>query len=258
LSAITLALVASSTAQARPRDEVMSGAFHCAAIGDSRIWLDCYYGAAQPERAALGLQSAPPGQVNLILNPSVGNTPPQNVEVRDQVLSSAFQCNQVTDDRQWLNCYYAAAQPMRAVLGLSPGPQAAMKPSQTAVVSARAPSPIESPQPESKGLLSELFGAPNKVPEKKFGLSATPEPDLAVTVDHIDARMASYRFDKFSTFTVTLVNGQVWRQLPGDINRPHWVRPAASYEVLISRGFLGSYNFRVKGNPGMFKVRRVQ
>ncbi|MBA2588675.1 MAG: hypothetical protein H0U98_08630, partial [Alphaproteobacteria bacterium] len=47
------AVLAAAHAQARPRDESLSGAFRCAVISDSRQWLDCYYGAAQPVRAAL-------------------------------------------------------------------------------------------------------------------------------------------------------------------------------------------------------------
>ncbi len=42
-------------AAARPRDDAMSAAFRCAVIGEARQWLDCYYGAAQPVRAALGM-----------------------------------------------------------------------------------------------------------------------------------------------------------------------------------------------------------
>src|ERR1700761_9193190 len=74
-------------AQARPRDEVMSGAFRCAPIGDSRKWLDCYYGAAQPARAALGMQPAPDAQVRLVSSPVSDGTQPRDVAVRDQVLS---------------------------------------------------------------------------------------------------------------------------------------------------------------------------
>jgi len=44
--------------QARPRDDALASAFRCAAIGDSRQWLECYYGSAQPVRAALGLAPA--------------------------------------------------------------------------------------------------------------------------------------------------------------------------------------------------------
>lgn len=59
-------LVLALPAQARPRDDALSGAFRCASIGDSRVWLDCYYGAAQPMRQILGLPPAPSAQVNLV------------------------------------------------------------------------------------------------------------------------------------------------------------------------------------------------
>src|SRR5579863_10468235 len=68
-----------SPAEARPRDEVMSGAFRCAPIGDSRKWLDCYYGAAQPARAALAMQPAPDAQVRLVSSPLSDGTEPRDV-----------------------------------------------------------------------------------------------------------------------------------------------------------------------------------
>ena len=67
---ITFACVA--PAAARPHDEAMSGAFRCAAIGDLRTWLECYYGAAQPVRAALGMAPAPAAQVRLTAAPPTG------------------------------------------------------------------------------------------------------------------------------------------------------------------------------------------
>ena len=63
------ALLAAAPAQARPRDEALSGAFRCAVIADSRVWLDCYYGAAQPVRAELGLPPAPDTQQSLVPPP---------------------------------------------------------------------------------------------------------------------------------------------------------------------------------------------
>src|SRR3569833_1119609 len=99
-------------AAARPRDDVMSGAYRCAAIGDSRQWLDCYYGAAQPARAALGMPPAPPAQVALVSRPPAGAVPHGEEIVRDRVMASASACA-LAGDRPWLDCYYAAAQPMR-------------------------------------------------------------------------------------------------------------------------------------------------
>ncbi len=58
-----LGILFAAPAMARPRDDAMSAAFRCGVIGEARQWLDCYYGAAQPVRAALGMPPAPAGAV---------------------------------------------------------------------------------------------------------------------------------------------------------------------------------------------------
>jgi hypothetical protein len=68
--------------------------------------------------------------------------------------------------------------------------------------------------------------------------------------------MTSYSFDRYGKFSVTLENGQVWRQLSGDDVRARWSKPASRYVVRISGGAFGSYNLEVRNNPGLFKVRR--
>ena len=68
-------LVLTVEAQARPRDDALSGAVRCGVVADSRQWLDCYYGAAQPVRAALGLGSALPAQIALAASPPSGGPP---------------------------------------------------------------------------------------------------------------------------------------------------------------------------------------
>src|ERR1700727_1816913 len=63
---LALLPLAPLTAQADTREDVISGAVRCAEIKDNRAWLDCYYGAAQPMRAELGLQPAPATQVDRV------------------------------------------------------------------------------------------------------------------------------------------------------------------------------------------------
>src|SRR4051812_9790370 len=58
-------MLAAAPAQARSRDDVMAGAYCCGGVPDDKQWLDCYYGAAQPARAELGLQPAPELQLQL-------------------------------------------------------------------------------------------------------------------------------------------------------------------------------------------------
>ncbi len=220
------ALMTGAPAQARPRDEAMAGAYHCAAIADSRRWLDCYYGAAQPVRGALGMKPAPAAQTSLVSAPPTGGAAlPGDLGARDAVMRAAASCGTQPDERGWLDCYYAAAQPMRATLHLTPAPQ---------VASAAQPIAVPPAQPG-------------------IGKSAAVSGDGVPVL----ARMASYSFDKYGYFTVTLANGQVWRQVDGDTDYAHWKKPASTYMAHVTAGFLKSYNFQVRGLPGLYKVRRI-
>lgn len=63
-------LVAVYPASAEPtRDAVMDAAQRCEGIPDNRVWLDCFYGSAQPMRAVLGLAPAPESQTRLVPAP---------------------------------------------------------------------------------------------------------------------------------------------------------------------------------------------
>ena len=209
---------------AGPRDEVIAGMFRCAAVGDMRVWLDCFYGAAQPVRAALGLPPALPAQARLAQNPPTG-TPSGDPSFRYQTTSEVLRCNGLGQDRQWLDCYYAAAQPIRAALGLSPAPQA--RP-QLPAATATKPSANQSVARETVPV-----GFP------------------------FSSRMASYSFNSYGSFTVELANGQTWRQLSGDTSAAHWTKPAPNYTVRISRGALRSFNLKVTGSSTEYKVERI-
>jgi hypothetical protein len=65
-------LVAVYPALAEPtRDAVMDAAQRCEGIPDNRVWLDCFYGSAQPMRATLGLAPAPESQTRLVPGPGI-------------------------------------------------------------------------------------------------------------------------------------------------------------------------------------------
>lgn len=205
-------------AQARPIDDTLSTASPCASIAELRNWLDCYYGAAQPVRASLGLKPALKAQIDLATAPPPGKIPSAEVSLRNAVMASASQCNSNADARQWLDCYYAAALPARVRLGLERA----------------AAADAATPQPSG------------------FGLDTAPQKRAA---ERVVARMQSYSFGRDHRFQLQLDNGQVWRQLEGDDAFARWNKPASNYIVRISRGTFGSYNLQVPNNPGMFKVR---
>jgi hypothetical protein len=212
-------LLLCGAAQARPRDEVMINVYRCAGHASTRAWLDCYYGAAQPQRAALGLSPAPTAQMALVANPPAPGVP-QDLAVRDTVIVAASRCGSVAAERPWLDCYYAAANPARSLLGLTP-------------VAVPAPATALSPAPAGQG------GMFDKQPINGRG------------------RMASYKFDSNGFFTVVLDNGEVWRQIDGDTTMAHWFRKPGFYVATVTAGALGSSNLSVQGEGRSYRVRRV-
>jgi hypothetical protein len=159
---------------------------------------------------------------------------------RDEVMSGAMRCEGIADNRAWLDCFYGSAQPMRATLGLAPAPvtQTRLVPppgaSYGTTATARPPAPVR--REKSGGLLADLLG------------SAKP----TVT----DMAMVSYRFSANHLFTVTLQNGQTYRQDEGDTVFAKWNRPADSYRVTVEPA-ADRFTLRVKGEPGLvFHVSR--
>ena len=59
-------IVSTFPAYADARDDVIANMARCNSLADPRLWLDCYYGAAQPMRSQLGLPPAPQSQLQLV------------------------------------------------------------------------------------------------------------------------------------------------------------------------------------------------
>lgn len=243
-----LLLLAGLPAAARPRDDALAGAFHCAVIGDARAWLDCYYGAAQPVRAGLGLAPATAAQVKLALAPPAGGAPAL-VAVRDEVMARAAGCMRVAAERPWLDCYYESAVPMRAQLGLAVPVQAARPvlppplPPPVQMASAPPPRPAPSgppPMPRNTGLFNGMF---NNI-----------KPIVR------NAPMQSYSFSKSGAFTVTLADGQIWAQSDEDeVYHPaHWRKLASEMLVTIAPNAMHTFILTVDGESRFYKVRRIR
>ena len=132
---------------------------------------------------------------------------------RDDVRAASQRCDSIVEERTWLDCYYGAAQPVRAELGLPPAPN-----SQLALVPPAQPG---APARQNSGGVGNFF---QRLMTQKDVKAEPP------------TRMASYDFNKAGLFTVTLANGEVWRQSAMDSNQPKWRGPAANYVVTILPG----------------------
>lgn len=177
---------------------------------------------------------------------------------RDEVVAGMMRCAVITDDRQWLDCYYGAAQPMRAHLGLSPAPefqqqilQRYYSPSSMSEVGSLPPPP---PVPGGQQTASRISPSPAN---QEQGLFSNFFGGSAIVTN---APLRSYKLNSNGAFEVTLEDGQVWQQTTDDsVRHPvRWTGPASAMYVTISNGALRSYNMTVNGNESvMYKVRRL-
>jgi hypothetical protein len=148
--------------------------------------------------------------------------------IRDDVMLNLQRCASITDNHIWLNCFYGAAQPMRGQLGLPPAPEA-----QVSLVKNAPMTPPPMKQESSGGGwlgIGNMTGA---------------------------MRLSAFTFGKDGLFTVTLVDGEVWKQSPYDDLRASWGEPPASYSVVVSTDMMGSHTMRVKGDKN-YRVIRVK
>lgn len=157
---------------------------------------------------------------------------------RDEVMAGAARCAGIADNRTWLDCFYGAAQPMRAILALPPAPLAQTKlvpPPGAAYLGADANR--YAPSPKSPGFIEDIFGSSKPV--------ASNVP------------MESYKFARNGTFTVVLKNGQTYRQEESDLALAKWNRPAGTYLVTVT-GASDKFILRIKDERGVtYRARRL-
>jgi hypothetical protein len=166
---------------------------------------------------------------------------PAAADPRSDALAGFSRCTSFPDDRVFLDCVYGAAQPLRAELGLPPAPAAQMSlvpPATPESAAMPRPATAHAAPPRSDGFFGDLLGS---------GKATAPAQ-----------RMASYAFDSHGIFSVTLSNGEVWRQVEGDSNFAHWRGPASCYVVIVRSGAFGSSNLQVQGQSTTFKVERMR
>ncbi|HEY4076871.1 MAG TPA: hypothetical protein VGM26_08050 [Rhizomicrobium sp.] len=184
---------------------------------------------------------------------------------RDDALSAMLRCSAVTDRSMRLGCYDATVARAPGALN-----QQSAKPAFASATPAPA-APVAPRQQRSSGFISSIFGpdGPARPPQTSAaqfgsesivndGARAWPIAMEGDTIDQISARLIAYSFDG-GFITVTLDNGQVWRQTPGNAPVGHLSKPALAYSAVIGRGGpAGSYGMKLGGVGGTIAVRRLR
>ncbi len=148
---------------------------------------------------------------------------------REDSRAGVARCDQIADDRGWLDCVYGAVQPMRARLGLSPAPDFQQRLVPGGALRATPPRPVAM--------------AP-AAPVRKG--------------DELWVHLTAYSFDRRGMFTVTLPDGTVWQQDASDVNYAHWKEPASRYIVSVGEGISGHGTLALRNDGNEYQVRRLR
>lgn len=153
---------------------------------------------------------------------------------QDSLPAQLLNCLQIPGVLQRLACYDRVAH------SVSPAPRTAEKPVARAAPPASYAVPPAAYTAPPTGLGSERLPRTASAPKR---------------AQEMTAGVASVSYDARGRFTITLDNGQVWRQLEGDTGVLQGSRISA---VRISRGALGSYDLNVIGRNATYRVLRLQ
>ena len=171
---------------------------------------------------------------------------PAIADPRQDTLAGISRCAGVADDRTFLDCVYGAAQPLRTELGLPPAPGF-----QTRLVPP-APGARAAMPPPMAAAPARVASAPP--PQKTDGLFG----NLFENGSEETLRMASYNFNPRGLFTVTLSNGQVWRQRANDTAFATWGAKPGDYYATVRAQTTGGYSLSVRGDDGLYQVEPVR
>ena len=159
------------------------------------------------------------------------------VQAQNTLPGQLTACLQITGMLQRLACYDRVAH----ALGPVPAPR-----------TASLPRPAVGAAPAAAALVPPVAAAPSGLGSERLPRTASLAPKRP---QEMISSVASVSYDARGRFTITLDNGQVWRQLEGDTTV---LTGSKISMVRISRGALGSYDLNIVGRNATYRVSRLQ
>ena len=171
----------------------------------------------------------------------------QNPE--EQAIDAAIACRDIQDPMERLACLDSAAETL-AVTRIVREEEAVQQAKEEREQFGLARKPDET---ESQSAIAET--------EAEFGGESVPE--LRQTRDegrlrNRTAKIAEVRVRRNSKLTLTLENGQVWRQLDSDSSNVIFPQRDQLYTARIKRSIMGNYMITIEELRRTIRVRRVQ
>ena len=168
----------------------------------------------------------------------------------EQAIDDAIACRDITDDLQRLACLDAAAETL----------------SVTRIIREEAIVEKKREEKENFGLAGrdddddERVADVTETPEEFGGeyLSDARKEREDKRLKSITGKVAEVRVNQFGKVTLTLENGQVWRQLDSDNKRLYFSDDDKLYTAKVKRSLFGNYMLTVNEMKRTIRVRRIE
>ena len=170
----------------------------------------------------------------------------------DEAIDAAIACRSIDDPMERLACLDAAAETL----------------SVTRIVQEEEIAEQEREERDAFGLAGRDRDDDDDQPaprvaetEEDFGREALPEERREREdgrLKNITAKIVEISVNRFGKVTVTLENGQVWRQLDSDDRRLLFPKGDRLYTARVKRSMFGNYMMTVRELDRTIRVRRIQ
>jgi hypothetical protein len=173
---------------------------------------------------------------------------PASAGPRDDVIGTLVKCADITDKAARLDCYDQAAPQLRAAA------QAPATPPPPPVAAAQPAEPPPAPVSQQGGSFLNSLDPFGDSPQGPSAQQMAYQP-IGAEILPVTIGVADYSVAPNGSFSVTLDNGQIWRERNEHYDHPRF-RSDAKNVVVIERGLIGGYNLYLKGNGTPYKVLR--
>lgn len=174
-------------------------------------------------------------------------------EFDKQAVVATVSCRDIIDDGERLACLDSASNELAKTLIVRENADGTREPyfdEDDFTVAAAPEAPEIKEEPKTSKQAEDEFGS-----ERIKAAQARQEKERPQS---INAQISEIVVDPYNKVTVTLENGQVWRQLAGDDRTVRFPSPHQIYTAEIKRGVFGNYFMKIIERDRTIRVRRIQ
>jgi len=193
---------------------------------------------------------------SVVLTALFANADASAQETEDAAIDKAIACRDIAEPLERLACLDAAAETL-AVTRIIREEEIATKAREEKEnfgLAKKDAEPKETPAPTAQ--VAEITETPDEFGSE--GIRKDRKERDKGKLKSIESKIAEIRINQFGKVTLTLENGQIWRQLSSDNKTVHFSKNDRLYTAKVKRSLMGNYMLTVNELKRTIRVRRVE